>query len=402
MKNALLIALVLMATTASAQHPENNPKDLWTSSVDVTLGDNWREKSIVVPGNAPNVVDFYRAFAKAYPCEYHDLLTQALDGDREVLFCHVRPRISINRDSCFIENESFSMRVFHEDDKPVALGVCCHKAITTELQDAYYFRYDNASRKLIPLAQGSDFTGGILKRTTKFSPYNKNYEDVTMVHGAGRCAITSQLKWQNGNFVFIDKAKYNFILNHPENVTMAVLEEFLLLHDMELREPEPEVDPLIEGGRYSTLPICVAVQDERSGGNFAAASAMEGFFYFYARGWQKTDGRTLVAIYTRCAPEFDHYKQKNEVGEYVTIPHKLEPGDEVSLHFYLCNKKGDVFYMDSSEPEFSQRVIKGMPNLDHNEWSCEISPDNEDLVFVNEANGKRKVFKWDGKLLKTK
>ena len=129
---------------------------------------------------------------------------------------------------------------------------------------------------------------------------------------------------------------------------------------------------------------------------------MEGFFYFYARGWQKTDGRTLVAIYTRCAPEFDHYKQKNEAGEYVTTPHKLGPGDEVSLRFYLCNKKGDVFYMDPSEPEFSQRVIKGMPNLDHNEWSCEISPDNEDLVFVNEANGKRKVFKWDGKLLKAK
>ena len=83
----LLFIFVMTALTAGAQTAENNPKDLWTTSVEVDLGDNWKQKTITVPGNGiPNVIDFFRAFAKAYPCEYHDLLLQYLDGDEEVLF----------------------------------------------------------------------------------------------------------------------------------------------------------------------------------------------------------------------------------------------------------------------------------------------------------------------------
>lgn len=401
MRKLLLIAFLLSSTAVLAQTNNENPKDLWTHSIDVTLGDNWRQKTISVLGKGePNVVDFFRAFAKAYPCEYHNLLVMALDGDNDVLFCHTRPYIDINKDSCWMNNESFSMRVFYNDNKPVALGVCCHKAITTELQEAYYFRYNSATRKLIPIAQGSDFTGGILKRVTSFAHYKKNNR-ASMVHGWGRCGVENWLEWDNGKFVLKDYKWEVFDLQSTANITSSVFWEFLSRCDMELREPyESKADTNIVGGSFNSLPICVAIHDQRSKGNFEAAAAMEGFYYFYARGWERADGTMLVAVYTECAPEFDYnFKQKTEDDHYVKTPHKLTAGDEVSLCFYYC-EYGHATYLDPTTPMFANIVGKGLPNLEHNEWRCVISPDNEDLTFVSETNGKTKVFKWKDNMLK--
>ena len=42
MKKLLILTLFLVTLTAGAQTKEKNPKDLWTRSVDVSLGDDWR------------------------------------------------------------------------------------------------------------------------------------------------------------------------------------------------------------------------------------------------------------------------------------------------------------------------------------------------------------------------
>ena len=407
MRKLFLFIFMLSTMAALAQATEENPKDLWTHSIDVTLGDNWRQKTISVPGKGtPNVVDFFRAFAKAYPCEYHDLLTLAIDGDKEVLFCNKKPHIKIDEDSCFLKNESFSMRVFYENDKPAVLGVCCHKALTTNLQDAYYYRYNNATRKLTPMAKGSDFTGGILKRETKFSPW-KQHNEATMSHGWGRCVIESQLTWNNGQFILQDRTKDNFSYYTGGEITMSVLDAFLNVFEMELREPETERysvigdDTIPVCGGYNSLPICVAILNPHSKDNYTAAAAMEGFYYFYARGWKRNDGTTLVAVYTECAPQFDYdFGHKNDDGSTLKTPHKLEAGDEVFLQFYLCDNNGLAFYLDPKTDSFATHVGIGLPNLEHNEWRCKIGPDNEDLLFVNEADGKTMRFKWDGSLLK--
>lgn len=374
MKKLLILSLLLTTITAMSQTSEKNPKDLWTRSIDVSLGDNWKQKTITVPGKGtPNVIDFFRAFAKAYPCEYHDLFLQYLDGDKEVLFCHERPWKTIDKDSCFLENESFSMRVFFENDQPAALGVCCHKAITTELQDAYYFRYSPSTRKLTPMAKGSDYTGGILKRKTEFSQY-KNENEASMQHIWGRCGIKSRLVWENGKFVVEDPIKEIFQFYPSDNVTEAVFSKMLTLNEMELREPERNVNMELLGGSYHSLPICIAIRSERSNHNYCAASAMEGPYSFRARGWDRNDGSTLVAIYS-------------------------ETDIEMILCFYLCNKDGYAFYQDPADPAFATIVGKGIPSLDQNEWRCEITPDNENLVFVRESDGQRKVFQWNGKQL---
>jgi len=394
MKHSIFMAIILLSATVSAQ-TDNNPKDLWSHSVDVTLGDDWKQKNISIPGKGePNVVDFFRAFAKAYPCEYHDLLVMALDGDEEVLFNHERPNIEIDKDTCLIENESFAMRVFYENDKPVAVGVCCHKAITTKQQDAYYYRYDKAKRKLIPLAKGSDFTGGIVKRQTAF-PYGRNHNYATMAHGWGRCSITSQLEWNNGQFVLQDNTKRNFKPHQSRVGVRTMLHDFLMINHIELREPrKPQPGPQKPGSSYSSLPICVAVLSKESKGNFVEASATDGFYYFHARGWEKTDGSLLVAIYTECAPENDYEWKKD--GETIKTPHKLEAGDEVFLNFYLCDNSGQVIYIDPASTMFEATIGKGIPNLEHNEWRCAIAHDNEDLVFISQTDEQTKVFKWDG------
>lgn len=392
----LLMVFVLTATTASSQSAEKNPKDLWSNSVDVTLGDNWRQKTIVVPGKGtPNVVDFFRAFAKAYPCEYHDLLLKAIDGDQEVQFGHKKPRIDIDKDSCYLEHESFAMRVFYENGKIIALGVCCHKSITTELQEAYYYRYNSTSRKLTPHAQGSDFTGGILKRHTSFN-YDKNYTEISMSHSWGRCGVKNYLVWENGKLVLMDLTKKPFKIYKDNNIAMAVLDAFLQLNEMELRDPKPASD--LPGSSYTSLPVCIAIRDTRSGGSFAAASAMEGFYYFYARGWEKADGTSLVAVYMECASRFD-YDFDPEKDGMVKTPHKLCAGDEVGLQFYVCDSTGMATYIAPTSPLFAKTVGKGMPSLEQNEWRCLLDPDNEDLIFVSEKDGQRKTFKWDGKTL---
>ena len=405
MKKIIIIVCLLMATTAMAQTNTNNPKDLWTPDIDVTLGDNWRQKIINVPGKGtPNVVDFFRAFAKAYPCEYHNLLTLAIDGDKEVLFRHSKPYIEIDKDSCFLENESFSMRVFYENDKPAALGVCCHKAITTELQEAYYYRYNNATRKLTPLVMGSDFTGGILKRKTEFFP-DKRDNEILMSHNWGRCRVDKLLEWMENNFI-IKEEENNLLRLYRKNDVEALLDMFLRTYEMELRLPQTAEDMTNENGdtligrSYNALPICVAIQDEHSGKHYAAASAMEGFYYFYARGWERNDNTMLVAVYTECAPQFDYdFGHKNEDGSTVKTPHKLKAGDEVNLKFYFCQGENAV-YIDPESESFATIVGKDMPNLKQNEWRCVITHDNEDLVFVSEVDGQTKVFKWDGNLLK--
>lgn len=397
MKKLITIVCLLTATTAMAQTDENNPKDLWTHSIDVTLGDNWRQKTISIPGKGtPNVLDFYRAFAKAYPCEYYNLLTMALDGDEEVLFCHSRPRIEIDEDFCLMENESFSMRVFYEGDTPVALGVCCHKAIITDLQDAYYYRYNKSTRKLTPLAQGSDFTGGILKRATEFYS-GKDNNTVLMTHRWGRCGIDGYLQWEDNHFVFTDNSKQTIECYSKKPSVRSLFYEYLKRFDMELREPRPSSN--LPGGSYNSLPICVAIEGKNSGKNYAEASSMEGFYDFYARGWERTDGTMLVAVYTRCAPYYD-YDEKNDAGEYIKTPHRLKAGDEVFIQFYLCDNNGMAFYIDPKTDNFATLVGTGLPNLEHNEWHCVISHENEDLVYVSEADGSTKVFKWKDDLLK--
>ena len=386
-----------------AQNNEKNPKNLWTYSIDVTLGDQWKEKIINVPGKGtPNVVDFFKAFAKAYPCEYHDLLLQAIDGDGEVLFRNEKPYIKIDKDSCFLGNESFSMRIFYENNKPAALGVCCHKAITTKHQDAYYYRYNSATRKLTPLAMGSDFTGGIVKRETTFSSYKDDNEAI-LRHGWGRCEIECRLVWSNGKFELKDDTKEDMKLRFGRKSPQSVLEEILDKHRMELRDPKPEVktENGIEvcGGSYNSLPICIAIRDPHSATDrYVTASAMEGFYYFTARGWERADGTLLVAVYTECAPRIDYYKNKDENGNYVETPHKLEAGDEVDLNFYMCDDAGMALYMNPASPKFATLVGKDLPSLEGNEWRCVLSPDSDDLVFVSETDGRQVVFKWNGKV----
>lgn len=382
MKKLLMCSLFLSVLTVGAQTADKNPKDLWTYSVDVTLGDQWKQKTIVVPGKGtPNVVDFFRAFAKAYPCEYHDLLLAAIEGDTEVMFCHKRPYIEIDKDSCFLKNESFSMRVFFENDKPAALGVCCHKAITTPLQDAYYYRYNSATRKLTPMTMGSDFTGGIVKRKTEFSS-EKDQNEATMHHIWGRCDVQCRLTWDKGKLIYKDLVWEDFVIRDGQKSVSALFWEFLMRYEMELREPEESSnDTNRVGGSFNSLPICVAIHDHSSNGRFEAAAAMEGYYYFQARGWEYPDGALLVGIYTACAPP---------------PPHKLGPGDEVSLCFYYC-QDGIAHYLDPSSPTFAKEVGKGLPNLNGNEWRCILSPDNEDLVFVNEKDDQQMVFQWKGK-----
>lgn len=386
------MVLVLTATTVSAQNDEKPPKDLWTRTINVTLGDNWRQIIISVPGKGtPNVVDFFHAFAKAYPCEYHDLLAQALDGDEEVLFNHKKPRIEIDKDSCWMENESFSMRVFYEGKKPVALGVCCHQELSREAQEAYYYSYNNTTRKLIPLAQGSDFTGGIVKRHTSFS-YQRDFNEAIMTHSWGRCGVESRLVWKKGKLTLLDPTKGDFRINaSSSNIAMSVLQQYLDECHMELREPRPYSE--LPGANYNSLPVCIAIIDTTSGNGFAAAAAMEGYYYFYARQWKRADGTSLVAVYRECAPRLD-YDFDREKNELVTTPHPLGAGDEVSLQFYLCDSTGTVTYMDPASPLFKNIVGKDLPDLEHNEWRCLLSPDNNQLVFVSEKDGERKTFQW--------
>lgn len=396
MKKLFLFVFLLTTTALLAQTEEQNPKELRTTSIDVTLGDNWRQKTISVPGKGePNVVDFFRAFAKAYPCEYHDLLALAIDGDDEVIFDQKKPSIHIDKDSCLLENGSFAMRVFYDNYQPVALGVCCHKALLTKLQDAYYYRYNKASRKLIPLAQGSDYTGGIVKRKTEFHSGRQNNE-ATMTHRWGRCGIDGHLVWRDDNFILTDRTMKNFRFSDRAS-TMSVLWEFLELNGMELREPEPSRN--VPGGSITSLPICVAVINKKAD-NYISARAMEGFYNFYARGWERADSIMIVAVYTECAPTFDYdWSQQTEDGHYVKTPHHLAAGDEVSLNFYYCDDKTAI-YLDPAIPIFVDVVGKDFPNLNLNEWRCVLSPDNDDLIFVNETDGQQKVFKWDGETLK--
>ena len=404
MRKLLLITFVLSTMVAWAQTVDNNPKDLWVTSIEVTLGDDWRQKPISIPEKKePNVVDFFRAFAKAYPCEYHDLLTLAIDGDEEVLFNHKKPKINIDKDSCFLQNGSFSMRVFYENDKPVALGICCHKALLTEQQDAYYYSYTHATRKLTPMAQGSDFTEGIVKRETNFYPGRDNNRAI-MIRRWRRCGIENEVRFIDGKLVFEDRTKTDFArFTDEKDITMSILDAFLWIHKMEPRMPEiadDESKVTIEGGDYA-IPTCLAYIDQHSKDNYAAAKSFEGHFYFYARGWEKPDGRTLVAVYSECAPKFDYdFQQKNEDGSTYKTPHQLKADDEVSLQFYLCDGSEMVTYLNPSSPKFKKVVGQGMPNLEHNEWRCVITHENEELVFVRESDGLTKTFIWDGNLLK--
>jgi len=386
-----------------AQTNENDSKDLWTRSIDVTLGDNWRQKAIAVEGKGtPDVLDFFRAFAKAYPCEYHDLLTRFLEGDTEVKFNHAKPYVKLGDDNCYLSNENFSMRVFYEGEKPVALGVCCLHSLTNEYQDAYYFRYDKATRKLKPLALGSDYTGGIVKRETVFSHY-KHDNEATMIHSWGRCGIESRLVWSKGKFELKDITKEDLELSSRRKNAESLLHEILSRHEMELRDPKPEIkteDGLeVCGGTYNSLPVCIAIRDPKSAtDHYVTASAMEGFYDFTARSWDRSDGTLLVAIYTECAPRIDYYKYKDENGNYVNTPHKLSSGDEVDLSFYVCYDNGMAVYLNPSSPQFATLVGKGFPSLLHNEWRCVLSPDSDNIVFVSETDGSQKVFHWDGKV----
>ena len=405
MKKLLIVSFLLITLTTMAQTNEKDPNDLWTRTVDVTLGDHWRQKTITVEGKGtPNVLDFFRAFAKAYPCEYHDLLIRVLDGDTTVKFNHAKPYIEFGEDNCYLSNESFSMRVFYDGEMPAALGVCTHHSLSTEYQDVYYYRYDKSTRKLKPMALGSDFTGGIVKRETVFSSY-KHDNTAKMVHSWGRCGVESQLVWSKGKFEIKDTTKEDMELTFGSKSAESMLQEVISRYEMELRDPKPVVereDGLdVCGGTYNSLPICIAIRDPKTATDqYVTASAMEGFYYFTARSWNRPDGSLLVAIYTECAPRMDYYKYKDENDNYVHTPHKLAAGDEVDLSFYVCFDNNMVLYMNPAMEQYATVVGKGLPSLSHNEWRCVLSPDSDDIVFVNETDGSQKVFKWDGKLFK--
>lgn len=314
----------------------------------------------------------------------------AIDGDKEVRFCHEKPYIEIGEDACYLRNESFSMRIFYDGDKPAALGVCLHQELIDKLQDAYYYRYNNATRKLTPIGKGSDFTGGILKRGTSFF-LEKDRNEATMYHRWGRCNIESSLVWSYGKFELKDRTKDHLSLQQYGSVTESVFNAVIDMHGMEARWPrEEDPDTNKVGGSFNSLPICIAILDYRSKDNFYAATAMEGFYYFTAKGWERNDGTTLVAFYTECAPEEDY--NRNEAGEFVTSPHRLTEGDDVSLNFYLCNGYEIGFYLDPSSEAFADVVGRGLPSLDHNEWRCVLSPDSDEIVFVNQADGHQMAF----------
>lgn len=411
-KKLWLLACLTLALPAFAQDNDTpNPKDLWVHSIDVKVDSVWKTKTIRVPGKkTPNVVDFFRAVANTYPCDYHRLLLMAIDGDREVKFNHKEPYIKIDKDSCFLENASFAMRVFYTNGRPAALGVCFLKALTTKHQDAYYYRFNAATRTLTPLAKGSDFTGGIIKRQTIFSP-QKDENRATMTHRWGRCGIESLLNWKNGRFVMedaherINRMHYDpsdmpgvITLRGDGNQALALLDEIVSRHDMELRMPKPERKDLNGGSIYS-LPICVALRDTTTD-SFASAEAMEGFYYFYVRSWKRPNGTMLLAAYTECAPKEDVEFSREGERKLTRSRHRLGEGDEVSLLFFDCDKEGRCRYLAPGSAPYLKSVGKGLPRLDRNEWRAELSADSADLVFINESDGRTLTFKWDGTRLR--
>jgi hypothetical protein len=207
------------------------------------------------------------------------------------------------------------------------------------------------------------------------------------------------LVWSDGKFVFKDPTKDNLMLQRWGSITESLFNKVIEIHEMEARWPYEEVaDTNKVGGTFNSLPLCIAILDYRSKDNFYTASAMEGFYYFTAKGWERNDGNTLVAFYTECAPKEDYIR--NEAGDFETPPHRLTAGDDVSLNFYLCHGYEIALYLDPSSEAFADVVGSGLPNLEHNEWRCILSPDNEDVVFVRESDGLKKTFKWDGNLLK--
>ncbi len=396
----LLAAIGLFTITATAQTstPKDDSKDLWSRSVDADMGADWRDKTIRVEGKGTlTVVDFFRAYAKAYPCDYHRLLLMAIDGDEEVKFNHEKAKVYTDKDQCLLENQLFAMRVFYERNVPVAVGVICLKPITVEVREAYYYAYNAATHTMKPLVQGSDFTGGIIKRTTNFYPGKEN-NTVEMSHRWGRCQLTSTLEWRNGKFVLVDPTHADLPVQNRENIVLEMLSQTLNVHQIEIRERRAQQED-VPGGE-SALPICIAYVDKETNGNYAAARAMEGFYYFYVRGWEEGDGSMLLAVYTQCAPNEDLEIERNgENRNLKRTPHVLTEGDEVSLNFYLYDGSQTFRYLDPASKQFAEMVDKDMPNLQHNEWRCTISSANEELVFENEKNGEKKVYRWNGKML---
>ena len=392
--NPIIPILLLMTTTAMAQ-TTTNPKDLWTRSINVKMDSTWRTKTLRVEGRrTPNVIDFFRAFAKAYPCDYHRLLLMAIDGDQEVLFNHSKPDIRIDRDTCMLENESFAMRVFYQGNKPAAVGIVCHKALSTEVQDAYYYTYDAAKRTLTPMAQGSDFTGGIVKRATEFID-DKSSNKVIMHHRWGRCGMESRLVWKNGRFTLEDPLPSTLKAGEGETPVMQLLCQVLRRHNMEPRYPQPESNE--PGGSILSLPICVALLDKQSTPTYAAAEAMEGFYYFHAKAWPLADGKQLMALYTECARMNDYDFHSGE--EMTRVPHKLTTGDEVTLCFYLYDGAQTFTCLSPDSPQYAQLVGGSLPSLAANKWRCQLSSDTDALVFISEDNGQKQTYRWSGNAL---
>ncbi|MBO4826068.1 MAG: hypothetical protein J5506_02365 [Prevotella sp.] len=394
------IAMGAWAQKNNASKTADEDNDLWTRSLDVPVSNTWRTRNISVPGKGtPDVVTFLRAYAKVYPHKYYTMLLAAIDGDERVKFNHEKPSIHIDKDRCSLSQGKFSMRVFYnQQQQPMAIGIIPLAAITHKVHDAYFFRYDARTRMLKPYCQASDFTSGIRKRIPSFSEY-KNENDISMNHFWGRCGLKGWLRWNaKGNLVYEgishDDVTISTDFNNP---VQSLMFQIVKRTDMELRDPQPERD--VPGGSILSLPICVALRAKESKGDYAHSYSMEGYYYFYIRGWHRQDGTMLAAVAIDCAADTD-FKKDPKTDKFVHTPHKLAEGDEVNLQFYDYNPATHTFkYIDPKSPKFAERVASSMPTLDKNQWRCKLSADNDKLIFRRESDGKRTTYVWNGNKL---
>ena len=378
---ALIYIIMCMAASAQnngVQPADDEKKDLWTRSIDCPMPAHWRNDTISVAGKGePHIVDFLRAFTSHFPSEYYQMLMAAVDGDTRITFNRAKPKIFIDRDSCYFSHESFSMRIIFEGKKAAALGVTCHKRLSFDAQDAYYYRYDNMTRRLVPYCQGSDFTDGIVKRKTSFPDrIDENY--IEMNHRWGRCGVDARLWWESGQLVSEKKDYWT------DNIINAVTKRA----KMELRDAKAEPEGHLEGGSILSLPICVALRSTPRQTDYAEARSMEGFYYFTCRLWHRSDGSTVAAVLTECAQRKGFLPEETNALGY----HKLGPGDELSLLFYECKAGTHEFVLNNY-------LAADAPGLGHNEWRCVMQPDSDVIRFIRESDCREGRLVWDGNRL---
>ncbi len=389
---ALIYIIMCMAASAQnngVQPADDEKKDLWTRSIDCPMPAHWRNDTISVAGKGePHIVDFLRAFTSHFPSEYYQMLMAVVDGDTHITFNRAKPKIFIDRDSCYFSHESFSMRIIFEEEKAVALGVTCHKPLSSDAQDAYYYRYDSVARRLVPYCQGSDFTDGIVKRQTSF-PDSKDHNSIEMNHRWGRCGVDARLRWERGQLVYKGPDTSPITVSEKKDSWADnILDAVTTRAKMELRDAKAEPEGHLEGGTYLSLPICVAVRSTPRQADYAEALSMEGFYYFSCRLWHRSDGSTVAAVLTECAQRKGFLPENTNALGY----HKLGTGNELSLHFYECKAGAHEFVLNNN-------LAADAPGLGRNEWRCVMQPGADVIRFIRESDCREGRLVWDGNRL---